>query len=115
MTKLLITALSSFLLSTSVWANSTVTAPMIENNSLSKAVLEIVEKDYQPKTAPQIETPSRPYTHESEKNNSLFHGALAKQGVNVNIRINSASEIDYSRQSSEERDHNSLFRAVLAK
>ena len=81
---------SILLLSNSVWAGSTTETP-------------------------KVETSPRPDTHESEKNNSLFHGALAKQGVNINIRINSASEVDYSRTPSMDREHNSLFGAAFKK
>ncbi len=116
MTKLYIAILSTFLLSNTVWANST--APIIENNSLSKAMLEINARDYRPETEPQIEISSTPFpiTHESEKNNSLFRGALAKQGVDINLLINNTSKTSYSRYAPHlSEQNNSLYRGALAK
>jgi len=117
MTKLqILTILPAFLLSNMIWANSAV--PMVENNSLSKAMLEIAARDYQPKTEPQIEISSTPFslTHESEKNNSLFRGALAKQGVDINLLINSSSKTSYSRHTPHlSEQNNSLYRGALAK
>jgi len=113
MAKLLITILSAFLFSNIVWANPAV--PMIENNSLSKAMIKIVARDYQPKTAPKIETSSTHYTHERTKNSSFLGAVLAKQGVKMNLIINSESKVNYSRHKYTGNHNNSLFLGALAK
>jgi len=58
---------------------------------------------------------AKPYTHESQKNNSFFRGVLAKQGVTVNLRINADSEVSYSRDSDTSEKNNSLFHGAMAK
>jgi hypothetical protein len=55
------------------------------------------------------------YTHDSEKYNSLFRGALAIQGVRANLVINSNSKIDYERHKTSGEHNESLFRGALSK
>jgi len=112
MTKLCTSLFSVLLLSAPVLAYSA--PPMMESNSLHKATLEITADNYNPQTE-VIKTASAPYTHETERNNSLFRGALAKQGVAVNLRIDASSEVSYSRYSTASEQNNSLFRGALAK
>jgi hypothetical protein len=55
-------------------------------------------------------------THESEKYNSLFHGALAQQGLNENIHLNAGSEVNYSRKLSHTSEkNNSLSHGAMAR
>lgn len=102
--------ISTLLLSSMAWGQSSVY--QTETNSLSRAVLKMAAKKEQPKDETQTKIP---YTHKSEQNNSLARGALAKQGVNVNLRVNSASKVNYSNTVSKREQHNSFFHAVLAK
>jgi len=116
MTKLqLLIILPTFLLSNLVWANSV--EPLVDNNSLSKAMLEIAARDYQAETAPEIKTApsSSSYTHERRVNSSFFHAVLVKQGVKENLIINSESKVDYSRNITTSERNNSLFKGALAK
>ena len=110
MTKLFLTLLSVFILSHTAWALPV--AHVTETNSLSKAVLEIAAMGTQPQSNAKLETP---YTHESEQNNSLARAVLAKQGVNVNLRFNAASVVNYSRYNYTSEQNNSLSRGALSK
>jgi len=110
MTTLPITILATFLLSTTVWADPATQST--ETNSFYKAVLEVGAMD---NNSQKNVIPATPYTHENQKNNSLFRAALAKQGVNVNLRINSASEVSYVRSSNTSEQYNSLSHGALAK
>lgn len=113
MTKLYISIFSVFLLSNPILVLSA--PPVTEINSVPRAVLEIMAKNYQPQTDDKIETPSIPYTHESEKNNSLYRATLAIQGVTVNLRLNSASDVSYSRYTNTSEKNNSLYRGAMEK
>lgn len=110
MTKLSISILSMLLVSTTVWAHSP--AQPTEVNSFYRAVIErSVQNNHS-----QVKTePSSPYTHETEKGNSLFRAALALQGSQVNLRLNSASEVSYSRYTDSRQTYNSLFLGAMAK
>jgi len=112
MTKLTLSILSTLLLSTAVWAQSPAQNSPI--NSLSQAILEMVDDERVPHTNSAVTTP---YSHESEKYNSLARGALAKQQVSLNLRLNSASKVDYSRytETSEKNKYNALSHGALAK
>lgn len=105
MTKVFVTMLLTFLLSSTAWAQLT------EINSLPKAALEIHAMNAPAQTTGDIETP---YTHDVEKNNSLARGALAKQGVKVSLRINADSTINYTRNKDVSERYNSFYRGVLA-
>jgi hypothetical protein len=109
MTKLFITILSSLLLANAAWAH------MAENNSLSNNALEINANGTRNLPPANTKLESH-YTHKSEQNNSLIRGALAKQGVGMNLRINSESEVSYERYPYTKSDQrNSLFRGILSK
>jgi len=112
MTKLSIAMLSTFLLSTAVWASPA--AQSTEINSFHKAVLE---KAAQNNHSQVNTTPSAPYTHESEKNNSLPRAVLALQGTKMNLVLNSASDVSYSHDSdlNTSEQYNSLSHGALAK
>ena len=110
MIKLYITLLSTLLLS-----NVAIAKPVnqvVDTNSFSGAILEMVAKDSSPAISSE---PAVPYTHESEKTNSLSRAVLAMQKVNVNLRINSESEVNYSGDSHESEKNNSLGRGALAR
>ncbi|MFW5447590.1 MAG: hypothetical protein ACKE8G_05580 [Methylophagaceae bacterium] len=110
MTKLSIFLLASFFLSSI--ASAQPYARLNETNSLSRAALEIMAMNNEAQTNVEAATP---YTHESQKNNSLARGALAKQGVAVNLRFNSDSVASYSRDATASEKNNSLSRGALAK
>jgi hypothetical protein len=111
MTKLYITLFFTFLVSNSAWAYPP--GQLTEYNSLSKAALEIAAMD---NPASSNVEKAVPYTHASEQYNSLFHGALAKQGVNENIHLNAQSEVNYSRKASHSKEeYNSLSRGAMAR
>lgn len=110
MTKILIPLFSALLLSTTVSAKPA--SELTDRNSLPKAVLEMAHQENKSYTNKDHATP---YTHESEKNNSLVRGALAKQGAQVNFRFNSDSEVSYSRDATKSENNNSLSRGALAK
>lgn len=110
MMKLYIILLSSLLLANAALAKPA--SEMMETNSFSAAILERASQDSQPTISTE---PARPYTHESEKTNSLSRAVLAIQKVNVNLSINSESEVSYSRYSHESEKNNSLGRGALAR
>ncbi|PHS69293.1 MAG: hypothetical protein COB23_06655 [Methylophaga sp.] len=114
MTKLIVTVLSTFILSSAVWAQPY--AHINGTNSLSQAVLKIASMRSQPQVDVKVE-PSSPYTHESEQYNSLSRAVLAIQGAKVNIRLNAATEVTYARHSDAvvSQRYNSLSRGALAK
>ena len=109
MTKLFITLISTLVLS-----NTVVAAPInhISNTSLYGAIHENVSANAQSNKTSTIATP---YTHESQKYNSLFASVLAIQGVKANIVINANSHVDYSRHKDTREQNNSLFHGALAK
>ncbi|PHS22561.1 MAG: hypothetical protein COA83_11585 [Methylophaga sp.] len=105
-----ITLLPALLLTNIVLAKPA--SEVTETNSFTGAILEMASQD----SYPTIRTePATPYTHESEKTNSLSRAVLAIQKVNVNLSINSASEVSYSRYSHESEKNNSLGRGALAR
>jgi len=114
MTKLTITLLSTliFSLSNIAWAHPT--HQRTEVNSYHKAVLERAAHHNHSQIAT---TPSAPYTHESEKNNSLPRAVLALQGTKMNLVLNSASDVSYARDSDLDtsEQYNSLSHGALAK
>ena len=112
--KIHITILTTFLLSNSAWADSP-RLPIIETASLTTMALEINARNYRSKVPPTIKAPSIPFTHEREKNNSLYSAVLAKQGVKINLIINSESKITSTRPSYKNERTNSLFGRVLAR
>jgi len=113
MIRLQITILTTFLLSNPIWAYSA--DPATETNSVSKAAIEISAANYKPQTGAKTDSSSTAYTHESEKNNSLFHGALAKQGVKMNIVISRDSKVNYSPSTDTSEKNNSLFHGAMAR
>ena len=110
MTKLILTLLSTVMLSNVAWAQPV--AHLTETNSLSKAVLEMAAMNAQPQKNAKVEIP---YSHESEKNNSLSRAVLAKQGVKVNLHFDRTSEVSYSRYTNKSEQYNSLVRGAMAK
>ncbi|MDB2705134.1 hypothetical protein N9Y67_01185 [Pseudomonadota bacterium] len=111
MTNLPLTLFLAFLVSNSAWAY--LPGQLIEYNSLPKAAPEIAPMDNPASLNVEKATP---YTHESEKYNSLFHGALAKQGVGENIHLNAESEVNYSRKVYHSNEkYNSLSRGAMAR
>ncbi|PHS32450.1 MAG: hypothetical protein COA95_03980 [Methylophaga sp.] len=107
---------STLFLFASIFASSIVSAEpyarLNETNSISRAALEIMAMHNPPQQNVEHVTP---YTHESEKNNSLGRAALAKQGTKVNLRFNSDSVIRYSRDVRKSDNNNSFFRRALAR
>ncbi len=99
--------LSTFMLSNTAWGK-----PAIQptTNSLSKAVLEINAINAQPQKNMKASTV---YTHQNEKNNSLFRAVLAIQ--EANMKGDSDHEITYSQTRSTHRQHSSFYGAVLEK
>lgn len=86
--------------------------PLIQptTDSLSKAVLEINAMNAQPQKNIKASTV---YTHESEKNNSLFRAALAIQ--EANMKVHSVNEVSYTQTKTTHRQQNSFYGAVLEK
>ena len=114
MSKLYIAIFSTFLLSNPIWAYSA--GQVTETNSLSKAALEMQSANYRgTQTDVIIKSSTRPYSHESQKNNSLSSAVLARQGVKVNLLIGSDSKVTYSRHSNTSEKNNSLAHGALAK
>lgn len=79
-------------------------------NSISEAMIQITARTAKPQEHSMV---FRPYTHESEKNNSLSRAALAIQEKNVKVERN--IEINDSHTNSSNIRTNSLFDAVLVK
>jgi|GEM_PF-1752045 len=99
--------LSTFMLSNVAWGK-----PAIQptTNSLSKAVLEINAMNAPTQMNMK---PAKSYTHESEKNNSLFQAALAIQ--EAQMKVDADSGLSYSQRKSTHRHNNSFFNSVLEK
>lgn len=108
MTKLSITLFANlFLLSI---ASAQTHTHMITTNSLPRAALEITAMNNPHETTGKVATH---YSHNDEKNNSLARGALARQGVKVNILVTADSELCYSRYEQSGEQNNSLSRGAL--
>jgi len=99
--------LSTVLLSNVAWGKSIIQPT---TNSLSQAALEINAINTQPQ---QHMATAKLYTHQSEKNNSLAHAALAIQ--EMNMKAESDSKITYSQTQSKRGQHSSFYGAVLEK
>lgn len=99
--------LSTCILSNVAWADSVIQPT---TNSLSEAVLEINAKNAPPQT--NLE-PAKPYTNESEKNNSLSRGALAMQEAHMKSPSNGV--VIHSATKSTTTHQNSFYGAVLEK
>ncbi len=109
MRKLFISLSLGLILPNTVMANP---VNHMSNASLYGAIHENVLANAQSNETSNI---ARPYTHESQKYNSLFASVLAIQGVKANIVINANSKVDYSRHKDISEQNNSLFRGALAK
>lgn len=112
MIKLTITLLSTliFSLPNIAWAHPA--GQLTEVNSYHKAVLERAAHHNHSQVAT---TPSAAYTHESEKNNSLPRAVLALQGTKMNLVLNGASDVSYSRYTDTRQINNSLFLSAMEK
>lgn len=99
--------LSTLMLSSDVWANS---VTQVTTNSLSQAVLEINAMNAPVQTNM---TPAKPYSNESEKNNSLSRAALAIQEAHTKNRSN--NKMSYTTSKSTTKYQNSFYGAVLEK
>jgi len=95
------------MLSNVAWGESVIQPT---TNSLSQAALEINAMNAQPQKHMKVATI---YTHESEKNNSLARAVNAIQ--EANMKVDSNSEVTYSRTKSTHRHYNSFFNSVLEK
>lgn len=109
MAKLIISLISILALSNSVVADP---VNHMSNNSLYEAIHENVSANTQ---VAKTSTMAKPYSHDSQKYNSLFASVLAIQGVKANIVIDANSKVNYSRSKDTREQNNSLFRGALAK
>jgi hypothetical protein len=57
--------------------------------------------------------PASPYTHNSQKGNSLARAVLAKQKADSHLVITSFDQIDFSANIKADRNNNSLFGSAL--
>ncbi|NQY26475.1 MAG: hypothetical protein HRT92_04780 [Piscirickettsiaceae bacterium] len=110
MNRLLITLLLTFLLSNIAWAKQA--SQLIETNSLSKAAIEISALNAPSPTNTELATP---YTHASEKNNSLFRAVLAIHESQIRFRFSSDSKVrdSRSRYTSKNEQNNSLAHGAI--
>ncbi len=99
--------LSTFMLSNIAWGEPAV---HLSNNSLSESVLEINAINAPP---PTNTAPAKAYSNESQKNNSLSRGALAKQEEHTQGNVK--SEVSSSPTKSTSSQQSSFFGAVLDK
>ncbi|HDY85941.1 hypothetical protein LCGC14_0560570 [marine sediment metagenome] len=103
-----IIALSTCLLSSIASANSPIQPT---TNSLSQAVLEINAMHAPAQTNM---TPAKPYTNESEKNNSLSRAALAMQEAHMKTHKPN-DQVVQSATTSTTTQQSSFYGAVLDK
>jgi len=109
MPKSLVSLIPCLLLANNVWAGP---INHMSNTSLYTAINESVLANAPPNQTSGV---AKPTTHESQKNNSLFHAVLAIQGVKTNIVIDANSKVDYSLHKYTDQQNNSLFLGALAK